>query len=98
MTLRLTDMGTSDRRDIARARALEVMRLVSDSIKADPKVNKTLAAESVGMAPSTFYRWLSDKPAKVDVIQLSALVDFLHDEYGYADFAALWRDVAARIK
>ncbi|MDR7189735.1 hypothetical protein J2Y46_002561 [Microbacterium sp. BE35] len=91
-------MGDTDRREIARARTVEVLRILRANIKNDPQVNVTRAAAEAGVAPSTFYRWLSSPPQSIDMVQVVAVSDFLHDEYGHADFATIWRDVAARIK
>lgn len=60
-------------------------------------VNKTRAAEAAGVAASSFYRWLANPPEKIDVAGLAALADWLHDEYGHADFAALWRETRAEV-
>lgn len=74
------------------------MRILREQIEDDPDINKSEAAASVGVAPSSLYRWLSEPPKKIDVIQVSALADFLHDEYGHPSFATIWRDVSNRIK
>ncbi|WP_442575909.1 hypothetical protein ACSBPH_01790 [Microbacterium sp. F51-2R] len=92
-------MGDTTRRDVARARALEAMRIIRDTIENTPDLNKVAAAQAAGIAPSSFYRWLSDAtPKKVDVIQISALADYLHDEHGAEDFVTLWRRVTRAIK
>jgi len=98
MTLESVAVGTSARREIARARTVEVMRRIQENIAKDDRVNVSQAAEEAGMAPSTFYRWLKKPPQKVDVIQVATLADYLHDAYGHESFAKLWRDVESAIK
>lgn len=69
------------------------MHKIRDNIESNSTtVNKTRAAEAAGVSPSSFYRWLASPPEKIDVAGLAALADWLHDEYGHADFAALWRE------
>lgn len=87
-----------NRRELARRRADAVMARIALNIENDPQVNRTLAAGAAGVAPSSFYRWLSTPPKKLDVAAVSAVADFLHDEYGHPDFATIWRNVAAQIK
>lgn len=91
-------MGTAGRRDLARARAIELMRMIRENIANDDRVNVTRAAEEAGMSPKTFYRWLKTPPQKLDIIQVATLADYLHSSYGHQNFAALWRDVESRIK
>lgn len=98
MTLESTTMETASRREIARARTVEVMRMIQENIANDERVNVTRAAEETGVAVSTFYRWLKTPPKKLDVIQVAALADYLHDSYGHQNFAKLWRDAETRIK
>ena len=98
MTLESTFMGTATRREVARARTVEIMRMIQENIALDDRVNVTLAAAEAGVAPSTFYRWLRKPPNKIDMVQVATLADYLHAAYGHQNFAALWRDVESRIK
>ena len=98
MNVESTLMGTATRREVARALTVDVMRMLQENIANDQDVNVTRAAEEVGVARSTFYRWLKTPPAKIDVIQVASLADYLHEAYGHPNFAALWRDAEARIK
>jgi len=87
------------RRDHARRQALAVLNKIRDNIETNATtVNKTQAAEAAGVAPSTFYRWLASAPSKIDVTAIAALADWLHDEYGHADFAALWRETGHELE
>lgn len=97
MALESTSMETTSRRGLARARTVEVMRMLQENIANDDQVNVMQAAEEAGIAGSTFYRWLKTPPKKIDVIQVATLADYLHEAYGHPNFAALWRDVEARI-
>lgn len=97
MTVDLPAMDATTRRAIARARTVEVMRMIQDNIAKDERVNVTRAAEEVGISAKTFYRWLKTPPEKIDMIQVAMLADYLHDFYGHQNFAALWRDVESRI-
>lgn len=98
MTLRLTLMGETTRRELARKRTVHVLKVIRENIGNDPTVNVTSAAEAAGVAPSSFYRWLATPPQKIDVTQVAAVADYLHDEYGHSDFASLWRDAQSLIK
>lgn len=91
-------VDASSRREIARARTVEVMRIIQENIAGDDRVSITSAAEAVGVAPSSFYRWLKTPPQKIDIVQVATLADYLHDVYGHENFAKLWRDVEASIK
>jgi hypothetical protein len=87
------------RRDNARRQALAVLNKIRDNIETNATtVNKTQAAEAAGVAPSSFYRWLANPPAKIDVTAIAALADWLHDEYGHSDFAALWREAGRELE
>lgn len=100
VTVESMPMGTATRREVARARTAELMRMIRDTINNDPRINLTRAAKEAGMASSTLYRWVNEdaQPEKVDVTQITALADYLHDAYGHKNFAALWLEVQARIK
>jgi hypothetical protein len=73
-----------------------MLAVIDKIIAADERLTVTTAANAVGIAPSTLYRWLNVNPMKADIIQIAALADYLH-ELGYEDFATLWRRIEADI-
>lgn len=81
---------TETPRDLARRQALAVMAEINQILKTDKRVNIAAVAAEAGVAESSLYRWLARPPAKLDIIQVASLVDLLHREYGYEDFARMW--------
>jgi hypothetical protein len=73
------------------------MRVIEGIIKDDPDITVVAAAAAADIPQSSLYRWLKTPPKKIDGASVAALADWLHAAYGYQDFAALWREVSARI-
>lgn len=93
----LSAMDAEERRALARKRTVEVMRLIREEIDSNPDINRIEAARAAGIPKSTFYRWLSAPPEKIDTASIAAVADWLHDAHGFRDFAALWRHVSRSI-
>lgn len=91
-------MGETTRRDLARARAVEVMRLIYENVLGADGLNVAEAAAAGGVPVSTFYRWLKTPPKKIDLTAIAAVADYLHDAHGYEDFGQMWRRVCTYIK
>lgn len=93
---RIARMDT--RKDLARRRAVRALELVRENVYTEFKGDLPRAADAVGIPQSTFYRVMKQTPDKIDVIFLSAVADWLHDNAGYEDFATLWRRATREVE